>query len=303
MHRITILTQHIHSNANNNNKSITPTHTAATTPIINTQPPPFYPLTSHLTIRQIALVAKNLQPNISQLKTWLECSDPQNGFKDPHIHQLGLMNTVLCLDGTFLETVSPLEYDSNNTASLQLKRRFGDGGYMVMLQTSSIEMDKKRLHLLDNNNNNSTSTFKVVLKIDDEHVHEIHLHPKDTNKCIFSITENRSSYQGWHWGGPNWEQHASKIGKIHGAILQVNELNNICIQRFTQLLNCTPNVVQMNKTDCKVIFNLGNEGQRLQIIQAKDGRGDGLHGLEILMNDRNKVNTTITMCGIVIYCI
>jgi hypothetical protein len=240
---------------------------------------------SHLSIRQVALVANNLEENIKRLSSWLQVKN--DGFKDPHIHSLGLKNTVLCLQGTFLETVTPLTTD--NTASKQLKRRQGDGGYMVMLQTppNLLSEDVKRLR----------DKFKVVFEVNHKELDEIHLHPKDTNKCIFSITETRPA-SSWRWGGPTWERDASQIGKISGAVLQVDILNDDCIQRFSHLLNCSPSVVQLGK---QAVFSLA-QGQRIRIILATDGRGDGLHGFELYMTDRAKAGVMISMCGVVIYC-
>ena len=82
-------------------------------------------------IRQIALVARELEPTVSAI---CDVLDLEVGFRDPGVKLFGLSNAVIPVGDTFLEVVSPTKKDT--TAGRLLDRRGGDGGYMVILQSS-----------------------------------------------------------------------------------------------------------------------------------------------------------------------
>ena len=78
-------------------------------------------------LRQIALVARELEPVVSDFSAILGI---EVAYNDPGVRVFGLENAVMPVGDTFLEVVSPIE--GGTTAGRLLERR-GDGGYMVIL--------------------------------------------------------------------------------------------------------------------------------------------------------------------------
>lgn len=165
-------------------------------------------MTLHL--RQIALVARELEPVVEDLCAVL---DVEVCFRDPGVAEFGLRNALMLLGDTFLEVVSPVRADA--TAARYLARQGGDGGYMVILQSDDLARERTRLGALG---------VRVVWEIALPDIATIHLHPKDLPGAIVSLDEPRPG-DAWRWGGPRWrEQAASKrVGRLLGASLQAGD--------------------------------------------------------------------------------
>jgi hypothetical protein len=235
-------------------------------------------------IRQVALVVEDLEQSIHIFSKELGLNH-QTAFHDPHIINLGLKNCVFNLGDQFLELVCPL--DQTNTAYKQIQRRKGDGGYMVMLQTENLLKDEARI---------TKEGFRTVLRINNEEMDEIHLHPKETTNCIVSFSQPDAS-ENWCWGGPNWKVNSSSSSvskQIVGIVLQTENLVKT-LEQYEKLLNVKPNKI----SEEEYTFTI-NSIQKIKVQQAKDGRGDGLYGIEIEAANRKKVNDVITVCGLVV---
>jgi Glyoxalase-like domain len=141
-------------------------------------------------IRQIALVAAELEPVVSQLTGvfGLEVS-----FRDPGVEQFGLHNSVLPIGTQFLEVVSPFRQDT--TAGRYLVRRGGDAGYMLILQSEDLAAARRRVE---------TSGVRIVWEIALEDIATIHLHPRDVGGALVSIDQPQPT-TAWRWGGPDWQ--------------------------------------------------------------------------------------------------
>jgi hypothetical protein len=144
-------------------------------------------------IRQIALVARELEPVVADLCAVLGV---EVGFRDPGVAEFGLHNAVMPVGRTFLEVVSPVR--EGTTAGRFLDRRGGDGGYMVILQTADIEADRRRL---------ATLGVRVVWQVALDDIATAHLHPRDIGGAIVSLDQPRPP-GSWRWGGPDWEAKA-----------------------------------------------------------------------------------------------
>jgi hypothetical protein len=143
-------------------------------------------------IRQIALVARELEPTVSAI---CDVLDLEVGFRDPGVKVFGLSNAVIPVGDTFLEVVSPTEKDT--TAGRLLDRRGGDGGYMVILQTEDLDVHRKQLAELD---------VRIVWEHALEDIATIHLHPKDVGGAILSL-DVADPPSSWRWAGPDWKSH------------------------------------------------------------------------------------------------
>jgi len=142
-------------------------------------------------IRQVALVARDLEPVVADLRAVLGLPA---GFVDPGVGAFGLRNEVLAVGTTFLEVVSPVE--EGTTAGRFLARRGGDGGYMVILQTRDLAADRRRLTALG---------VRIVWEVALDDIATVHLHPRDVGGAIVSLDEPRPA-ASWRWGGPGWER-------------------------------------------------------------------------------------------------
>ena len=145
-------------------------------------------------LRQIALVARDLDPVAAQLEAALALDEP---FRDPGVAEFGLHNVVYALDDTFLEVLAPTQEDT--TAGRFLDRIGGDGGYMVIVQVDDLAATRQRAEKLG---------VRTVWSIDLDDIAASHLHPKDLG-AITSVDQPVDP-ASWRWGGPTWEQHRSK---------------------------------------------------------------------------------------------
>jgi len=93
-----------------------------------------------LRLRQLALVAQDLDPVVDDLKSVFGV---EVAFNDPGVSTFGLKNAVIPVGHQFVEVVAPIE--ENTAGGRYLERRNGDGGYMVILQTDDHPPYKQRV--------------------------------------------------------------------------------------------------------------------------------------------------------------
>ena len=86
-----------------------------------------------LQLRQIALVARELEPVLDDLTAILGIN---RCFVDPGVGVFGLENTLMPVGKNFLEVVAPVR--DGTAGGRYLDRRGGDGGYMVITQADSV---------------------------------------------------------------------------------------------------------------------------------------------------------------------
>jgi hypothetical protein len=165
-------------------------------------------------IRQIALVASELEPLVSDLCAvfGLEVS-----FRDPGVAEFGLTNAVMPVGTQFLEVVSP--FREGTTAARFLAKRGGDSGYMVILQTRDLAADRARLLELG---------VRLVWQIELDDVATVHLHPRDVGGAIVSIDQPVPA-ESWRWGGPGWQARArtDRVAAIRGVTLESRDAREL----------------------------------------------------------------------------
>ncbi|HUD50563.1 VOC family protein, partial [Parvibaculum sp.] len=91
-------------------------------------------------LRQVALVAHDLDPVVDQLGNVLGL---KVAYRDPAVGVFGLVNAVMPVGGEFLEVVQPVKEDAS--ALRYLRRRGGDAGYMVILQSADAATQRARI--------------------------------------------------------------------------------------------------------------------------------------------------------------
>jgi hypothetical protein len=220
-------------------------------------------------LRQVALVAKELAPVSKALQDVFGLGDP---FDDPGVGEFGLCNAVFPVGDTFLEVVCPKQ--EGTTAERYLERRKGDGGYMAIFQTEDAAVEKQRMADLG---------VKIVWEADLEDAKGLHLHPRDVGGAIVSL-DVMIPPESWRWGGPNWEQR-SKTGvtaKIVGVEVQSLEPEKLA-NRWAEILDA-------NAEPSGSGFSIALDNSTyVRIIPAVDGRGDGISGVDLEVNDKDAV--------------
>jgi Glyoxalase-like domain len=144
---------------------------------------------STVRLRQAVLVASELEPVASALRSTLSLDEP---FRDPGVGEFGLANVVFALGDRFLEVVSPTQ--PGTAAGRYLARHGGDGGYMVIFDVEDLEGARSRALGLG---------VRVVWQIDLPDISGTHLHPADMRGAIVSVDRSKP-YGTWRWGGPQW---------------------------------------------------------------------------------------------------
>lgn len=220
-------------------------------------------------IRQIAFVAEDLDPVVDELCSVL---DLEVGFRDPGVEEFGLHNVVIPVGDTFLEVVSPVR--EGTSAGRLLDRRHGDGGYMVLLQTQDLDVDKKRLTELD---------VRIVWEIALDDIAAIHLHPKDVGGAILSM-DVANPPSSWRWGGPDWETHrrTETTEWITGVEIQATEPARMAA-RWSE-------IVGYPMIDVKEgVFEIPLDAGCIRFVKARDLRGEGISALELKVRSRSQV--------------
>jgi hypothetical protein len=235
-------------------------------------------------LRQVALVAHELEPSVEDLSAVLGIDVAYN---DPNMAIFGLVNAVMPVGDTFLEVVSPAQ--EGTTASRYLERRGGDGGYMLVLQTDDLGRDRERIEKL---------SVRVVWEADTGHAKVIHLHPHDIGGSLVSF-DQMSEWEAWEWAGPNWRSKVRRDSTtgIVAAELQSEDPER-CTSRWSEVLD-----IQRRG------FEIPLDEGTLRFVEVADGRGEGLGGIDVAAADAPAVlkrarnrglpvdGDRITLCG------
>ncbi len=220
-------------------------------------------------IRQIALVARDLEPTVETICSVLGL---EIGFRDPEISGFGLCNAVIPVGDTFLEVVSPIQ--EGTTAGRLLERRFGDGGYMVILQTEDLDAHRKQLADLG---------VRIVWEHALEEIATIHLHPKDLGGTILSL-DVADPPSSWRWAGPDWESHrrTDTTTWIDGVQIQTSD-PRATAERWSRIAGFP--VIDAIDGSVEIPFEAGC----IRFIEDHDGRGDGVAAVEFVVNSVDTV--------------
>jgi len=181
---------------------------------------------SAVRIRQIALVARELEPVVADLRTVFGLGE---GFRDPGVGEFGLHNAVMAIGHTFLEVVSPVR--AGTTAERFLDKRGGDGGYMVILQTADLAADRRRLAALG---------VRIVWEVTLDDIATIHLHPRDLGGAIVSLDQPRPP-ESWRWAGPGWQAkvRTDVVRAITGVTIEAADPPGLAA-RWAEVLGLEP---------------------------------------------------------------
>ena len=225
-----------------------------------------------LKLRQICLVAHELAPAIEDLR---EVFGLNVAFIDPAVGLFGLENTLLGIGRNFLEVVSPVR--EGTAAGRFLDRRRGDGGYMVICQTSdeaTQEACRERA---------AEAGVRVAWdRVEGTH-HYMQLHPRDLKAAFFEIDWEEHGQLEGDWGAANgraWEEHVCTdiVADFAGVALQSSEP--------PALARLWADVAGLDVEDADGEPYLQLANARIRFTLDVDGRGPGLSEIDLRMNDR-----------------
>jgi hypothetical protein len=151
-------------------------------------------MTNDLRLRQVCLVAPDLEPAVSDLMAILEL---EVCFRDPAVEAYGLENALLPVGASFLEIVAPTREDT--AAGRFLKRSGGRGGYMAIFDCADPEA--RRAHAEE-------IGVRVAHVIRHDDYLGVQLHPRDCRAAMIEINRTRNGdalYGPYHPAGPDWE--------------------------------------------------------------------------------------------------
>jgi len=231
-------------------------------------------------LRQVALVAHDLEPVAAQLKAVFGL---RVAFRDPAVAKYGLVNVVMPVGGEFIEIVQPVTADAS--AGRYLKRRGGDAGYMLIFQAADAVVHRMRL---------AGGGIRLIAKLDTSHYTFTHFHPGDFDGVLVSI-DTAGDGSDWqerfgHWPpvGPEWRSFASPsdVLGIAGAVVQVKHPEAVAL-RWSHLLE-----VERHGT------SLNFDGAKVRFVEPVDTDGTGIVGVEIAVRDPAAVLARAAASGV-----
>ncbi len=232
-------------------------------------------------MRQICLVARELAPVVDELRAVLGL---EVCHRDPGVGKYGLENALFQIGHNFLEVVAPVR--EGTTAGRYLDRRGGDGGYMVITQCEDLAPRRKRCEAVG---------VRIANEIGYPEYRELQLHPRDVGAAMLSF--------GWQPGardpGGPWHPAAydgktpPKAGPHKPSCRlpssRADDPDRLA-RRWSEIME---RPVQMR--DGQHVIAL--DDATLRFIEATDGRGEGLGGLDLTCADRTRAGL-VQICGI-----
>ncbi|MEM8922057.1 MAG: VOC family protein [Actinomycetota bacterium] len=228
-------------------------------------------------LRQIAVVTEDLHRSAMDIGAVLGL---EACYTDPGVRRFGLKNSLWPIGSQFLEVVTPIT--DGTAGGRYIERRGGDGGYMVITQVDDVARRRARAAELG---------IRVAfdLSFPDEGHDGIQLHPADTGGSFFEmdqmLMEGGDEVGGpWYPAGGNWEPYVRTelVDGITAAELQSPEPEALA-RRWAEMAE-----IDLTTTaDGHPRIELDNASVRF--VPATDGRGEGLGGIDVAVNDRDAV--------------
>jgi hypothetical protein len=222
-----------------------------------------------LRLRQIALVARELAPVVDDLR---EVFGLEVAYRDPSVEAFGLENAVLPVGNQFLEVVAPTR--EGTAGGRYLERRGGDGGYMVILQCDDHGPRKRRAAELG---------IRKALEHDEPQYRLLQLHPRDTGGSFLEIDQQigGEDVEGpWQPAGRDWHAavRTDVVRAIAAAEIQAAD-PRLLAKRWSEILEL-PIADEAGGAP-----SLRLENAAIRFVADRDGRGEGLGGVDVVAAD------------------
>ena len=226
-------------------------------------------------LRQICLLARELAPVIDDLT---EVLGVNACYVDPGVGKFGLENTLIALGRNFLEVVAPTR--EGTAGGRYLDRRGGDGGYMVICQADSREEQQAvRQRALDRG-------VRIALESDRGTWNICQIHPGDMIASFFEIDWDGQNDIRGNWmpaGGVGWEDEVKQDVTVDylGVELQGPDPEALA-EKWSGVAG-----LPIEREDGLPFMKLNNA--KIRFVEATDGRGAGLGGLDLAVRDRDAI--------------
>ncbi|MDR3499751.1 MAG: VOC family protein [Parvibaculum sp.] len=243
-------------------------------------------------LRQVALVAHELEPIVAQLEGTLGL---HVAYRDPGVAVFGLVNAVFPVGGDFLEVVQPVREDAS--AARYLKRRGGDAGYMVILQAEDALPHRARL---------LAAGIRKIAEHDTRRYTFTHFHPGDFGGVLTSIdsvggVDDWLDPEGdWPPAGRDWKaaKASDNIRGIRAVTIQ-SPSPAASAKRWGELLEAPVDGANVRLT-----------GAAIRFVPPVDADGTGVVALDVAVRDPKPIlaaaraqklatsETSFQVCGI-----
>ncbi len=228
-------------------------------------------------LRQICLVARELKPVIEDLTQVLGIN---TCFIDPGVGRFGLENTLMPIGRNFLEVVAPIE--ENTAGGRYLDRRGGDGGYMVITQLDTLENQQAvRQRALDNG-------VRIANEAERDGWHLCQLHPGDMIASFLEIEYDKFEDFNGNWmpvGGTGWEDKVKQDVTDDYLGVELQSADPVTLAELWGKVAGLP----VEREGAELSMRLNNA--TIRFVEADDGRGAGLGGLDVAVKNRDHILT------------
>jgi len=150
-------------------------------------------MADYLRLRQICLVARELEPVLADIRAILGL---EICYRDPAVAKYGLVNALFPIGTSFLEVVAPTR---ENTAAGRFLERSGDhGGYMAIFDCG--DPQRRRRHA-------EAMGIRIANVIAHDDYLGIQLHPRDCRAAMIELNHTRGGeevFGAYHPAGPDW---------------------------------------------------------------------------------------------------
>jgi hypothetical protein len=227
-------------------------------------------------LRQICLAANRLAPVIDDFKQILGL---EVCFVDKGVAMFGLENSLMPIGNNFIEVVAPIK--ENTAAGRYLKRRNGDGGYMVICQAANQEAQLARKVRA------ASLGIRIAWEHESKTFHAMQLHPADTGGAFLEIDWDVKANAEGNWepaGGSAWPA-ARRTDVVNGY--KAVELQSSDPRGLAERWSGIAEIPLREDARGRLEMPLGKASVRF--VEAVDGRGEGLGGIDIVATDRKRL--------------
>ena len=243
-------------------------------------------------LRQLALVTDDLDKITGQLS---QVFGLRVGFRDPSVAEFGLINALFPVGGDFLEVLQPVTDDAS--ARRFRKRRGGDAGYMVILQTDEALQHRERLEALG---------VQRIYTLERHGYLTTQFHPREFGGILVSIDHMevpdwKIAESDWGPAGPDWRAAKSNECLGFAAVTLQSIYPAATAARWAELLE-----VRAPAT-ARVLHLLGAD---VCFVGDADGSGAEMPGIDIRVRNPSAVleraksldlpvrDGTVGICGV-----
>ena len=187
-----------------------------------------------------------------------------------------------------------------------LKRRGGDGGYMVICQCDTHDAQ------LERRKRAAEMNIRIAWERENSGYHVMQLHPADTGGSFFEIDWDAKQEVEGHWepaGGDGWRK--AKRTEVVSSYSAVD-----CNRPTPPDWPSDGEIAGVPvRKDARGRLEMPLDNASVRFVEAVDGHGEGLSGIDMVVADRARLNSAaekrghkisdnhLTICGTRFYLV